>query len=170
LATYLIIFGAAVRADGSPSGSLRRRVEGALASAPAFADARFIVTGGVGRKGPAEAVVMRDLLMQGGISSEHILLEKQAKDTLESIELCGKILAGLDDVERVMPCTSRYHIPRCAVLLRLLGYRVAIPRMPADRPHLGLRKWLTYVLKEFLALPYDVMLLLLRRSWSARRP
>jgi uncharacterized SAM-binding protein YcdF (DUF218 family) len=166
MASYLIIFGAAVRADGTPSGSLLRRVEGALAAAPSYPEPRFLVTGGLGRHGPAEAIVMRDLLMAKGVASKNILLETQAKDTLESIRFCGIILASLSDVALLVPCTSRYHLPRCAILLRLLGYPVARPHMPADRPHLGTRKWLSYALKEFLALPYDVMLLLAHRVWQ----
>jgi hypothetical protein len=146
MAVYLIIFGAAVRADGSASGSLQRRVEGALANAEAIADAKFIPTGGLGRYAPPEAVVMED----------------KAHDTLESIRYSHAILAACDDVDAVIPCTSPYHIPRCALLLRMLGYKVRIPEMPADRPHLALRKWIVFVLKEFLALPYDALLLLLK--------
>jgi uncharacterized SAM-binding protein YcdF (DUF218 family) len=162
MAVYLIIFGAAVRADGSASGSLQRRVEGALANAEAIADAKFIPTGGLGRYAPPEAVVMERLLLQNDVKPENIFLEDKAHDTLESIRYSHAILAACDDVDAVIPCTSPYHIPRCALLLRMLGYKVRIPEMPADRPHLALRKWIVFVLKEFLALPYDALLLLLK--------
>ena len=162
VAAYLVIFGAAVRADGSPSGSLVRRVEGALAFARTIANARFIATGGIGRHGPAEAVVIRDLLMRGGIAEPDIFLEDKAHDTLDSIERCHAILAQHADVELVVPCTSRYHQPRCAALFSLLGYAVRVPPMPAERPQLPLLKWVLYMMKEFVALPYDAVLLLIR--------
>ena len=160
MSVYLIIFGAAVRADGSPSGSLQRRVEGALANARTIGDPMFIPTGGVGRFGPAEAVVMQQMLLQAGVEPQKIIIEATAQDTLQSIAFCHAILCRQNDVETVIPCTSRYHIPRCALLLRMLGYKVRIPVMPADRPHLPLRKWISFILKEFLALPYDALLLL----------
>jgi uncharacterized SAM-binding protein YcdF (DUF218 family) len=168
VSVYLIIFGAAVRADGSPSGSLARRVEGAVAFARTVANPKFIATGGVGRHGPAEAVVIRELLMRDGIGQQDILLEDRARDTLDSIELCDAILAKCTDVEVVVPCTSTYHIPRCAMLLRMLGYTIRIAPMPADQPHLSLPKWLFYVIKECVALPYDALVLFLRH-WVMRR-
>lgn len=163
MSVYLIIFGAAVRADGSPSGSLQRRVQGALANAQPYPDARFIPTGGLGRYGPSEASVMESMLLRQGIQPRNIVLEDQGRDTLESIRFCHAILRGCQDVEAVIPCTSSYHIPRCALLLRILGYTVRVPKMPADRPHLPLRKWVYFTLKEFVSLPYDAILLLLTR-------
>ncbi len=171
VSAYLIIFGAAVRDDGSPSGSLLRRVEGAVAFSRTIANPKFIPTGGVGRHGPSEAVVIRDLLVHKGIKPQDILLEDRARDTLESIKYCDAILMSCDDLEVVVPCTSRYHIPRCALLFRMLGYTVRIPHMPADLPQLPLRKWIFFVLKEFIALPYDALLLLFEdRRARVRRP
>ena len=47
---YYVIFGAAVRPDGQPSGTLRRRVEGAWQLATRPPPCKFIVTGGEGRE------------------------------------------------------------------------------------------------------------------------
>jgi uncharacterized SAM-binding protein YcdF (DUF218 family) len=162
LAHYLVILGAAVRQDGTPSGSLSRRVEGALAFAHSVGSAKFLATGGVGRYGPAEALVIRDLLRARGIRDEDILVEDRATDTLESILNCDAILRSREDVDVVVPCTSRYHVARCALLFVLLGYRVRWPSMPADRRHIGTWKWLSYWLKELVATPYDALLLLFK--------
>jgi uncharacterized SAM-binding protein YcdF (DUF218 family) len=167
LSTYLIIFGAAVRADGTPSGSLVRRVQGALAFAPMVAGPKYVVTGGVGRYGPAEACVMQEMLIRDGVKPEDITVEDKARDTLESVRFCDVILRTRSDVDQVVPCTSRYHLPRCALLLRMLGYKVRVPEMPADRPDLPLKKWLFFLLKEVLALPYDA-LLMIPALWSVR--
>ena len=157
-----------MRADGSPSGSLARRVKGAVAFARTVANPKFIATGGIGCHGPAEAVVIRELLMRSGIGQQDILLEDQARDTLDSIEFCHAILAGRTDIEVVVPCTSSYHIPRCVVLFRMLGYTTRMPPMPVDRLYLAFPKWLIYVIKECIALPYDALLLLVRH-WVMRR-
>ena len=164
-----VIFGAAIRPDGTASGSLVRRVEGALSLARAAPARLFLATGGVGRYGPAEAEIIRDLLVASGVEGREILLESQASDTLESVLFCDAILHRRDDIMLLVPCTSRYHIPRCALLLRLLGYRVRIGRMPADRRFLGWRKWSVCVLKECIALPWDALLLVLRTRIGGRR-
>src|SRR5215469_3733680 len=169
MSAYLIIFGAAVRADGSPSGSLARRVEGALGFARTIRAPKFIPTGGLGKNGPTEAEVMRELLMSDGVRQEDIILEDRARNTLESAEYCHAILSARKDVEVIVPCTSRYHIPRCALLLRILGYKVRVPKMPMDRPYLPLAKWILYVTKEFIALPRDAVVLFFRYRFCSRR-
>lgn len=161
MVTYLVIFGAAVKPDGTPSGTLLRRVEGALRASEDAPGCVFLGTGRVGRHGPAEGEAIAALLAARGVPQSRILVEREAGDTLESALYCHEILRhqppGL-----VITCSSNYHNARCAVLLRLLGHRVRIPTMPADLPHLGWPKWSVYVLKELLALPYDVMVLFAR--------
>lgn len=134
-------------------------MEGAVALAQDEPQSMFLVTGGIGRYGPAEAVVMRDMLLEGGVAPERILIEDKARDTLESVLLCDRLLSGRGDVARIVPCTSRYHIPRCALLLRMLGYPVQAGRMPSDRPQVAHRQLALYVLKECIATPYDAFLL-----------
>ncbi len=166
MATYLIVFGATVNADGTPSGTLRRRVAGALAVGRSLRDPVFLATGGNGGGGRTEAEVIRALLMEAGVSAGRILVEPTASDTLDSALRCDAILRGRDDVERVVPCSSNYHLPRCALLMRLLGHRVEWRAMPAERPHVP--RWLLvlYGLKECLALPYDAVQ---AAWWRARR-
>lgn len=156
----MVIFGAAVRPDGRPSGVLRRRIEGALAAARAIDDPWFLTTGGLGREGHVEAQVMAGHLTAGGARAERVLVEGAALDTLQSVRLCHEILAARRDVGEVVVCTSRFHQPRCAMLLAMLGYRVVRPPMPLDRPHLGPGRWAAYVGKEFFSTPYDCILLL----------
>ncbi len=50
-----VILGAAVRADGGPSGAMRRRVEGAFELSRNSPDAAFLVTGGGGPNRQTEA-------------------------------------------------------------------------------------------------------------------
>jgi uncharacterized SAM-binding protein YcdF (DUF218 family) len=164
MAVYFVIFGAAVRADGTPSGSLSRRVEGACALANDVRPRVFLATGGVGRYGPAEACVIHDLLVAAGAQEQEILIEDKAADTLQSVLFCHAILRSRNDVDLLVPCSSGYHNFRCALLFRMLGYRVRIGRMPAELSHLGPWKWGRYLFKEMLALPYDAALLLFRNT------
>ncbi len=137
---------------------LERRIQGAAAIYRGLGEAILIVTGGGG-----EAAVMRDGLLALGVPDGAILVEDTARDTLQSVRLCDVILRGRDDVNLVVPCTSNFHQPRCAVLLRALGWRVRRFHNPPDRPHVPSPTWLGYLAKEALATPYDLALIKLRR-------
>jgi uncharacterized SAM-binding protein YcdF (DUF218 family) len=167
LSVYLVIFGAAVRADGSASGSLRRRCERAAALGRGLRDPYFLATGGVGRFGPAEALVMRDILVGEGVPPARILVEAQAGDTLESVRRCARMLRSRQDAQEVLVCSSSYHNPRCVLLFRLAGFRCRADPVPSDRHHLGWGKWLRYVLKETIATPWDAALLLALKMRNA---
>lgn len=168
MASYIIIFGAAVRLDGRPSGTLRRRIEGALAAARDLHEPWFLPTGGLGREGFVEAEVMADHLRAGGAPDGRILIEGQALDTFRSAKLCHALLSARGDVDEVVICTSRYHQFRCGLLMRMLGYRVRRPPMPRDLPMVGFGRWLSYVAKEFVSTPYDY-LLMLGHLWAGGR-
>ena len=159
--SYLIIFGAAVQADGTPSGTLRRRVDGAIAAGRVMADARYLATGGAGAHGFIEAEVMRQRLIERGIDPAVIITERRARNTLESARLCDAIMRAAGDVTEVIPCTSRYHIARCAVLLWLLGWKLRLTPMPSDAGAVRRHRLLWYWFRELVALPCDVALLIL---------
>jgi uncharacterized SAM-binding protein YcdF (DUF218 family) len=156
---YLIIFGAAVGPDGKPSGSLSRRIQGALRTSEGHPDCLFLATGGRGKHGPAEGEVIAAELISQGIPQSRILIESRARDTLESVLYCHEILRGYPN-GLIIACSSNYHNPRCATLLRLLGHHVHVERMPPDLPYLGWRKLITYLAKELIAFPYDALLML----------
>ncbi|PCD80711.1 hypothetical protein CO710_00570 [Acetobacter orleanensis] len=125
----IIIFGAALRADGAPSPALQHRVQAALRFGANQAQPLYLVTGGVPRKGVTEAAVMRGLLLDNGVPAETILADHAATDTFDSVVNCTKILEqqGLGD-RRVALATSRYHLPRCLLLMHLAGWHVhAVP-------------------------------------------
>ena len=156
----LVIFGAAVLPDGGPSDTLRRRVEAAarfgerLDTLPLY-----VPTGGQGRHGPPEAVVMTALLLELGVTRHDVLAEPTGTDTLSSARAVANLLRGWEGP--VLAVSSGYHIPRCVTLLRLLGLR-ARPG-PQALPSPGFRDW-RWRLRELPALPYDVALAILGRQ------
>jgi uncharacterized SAM-binding protein YcdF (DUF218 family) len=164
---YVIVFGAGVRPGGGPSPVLRHRIEGALAWSRGRNGPMFLATGGKGRHGPSEAQVIRDGLIAGGVDPALILVECAARDTLESVRLCDRMLRERGDCRRVIICTSTYHQRRCALLLRILGYRAVVPPVPNGWGRLKTRRYALALLKEAVATPYDAGLLLLRKGASA---
>ncbi len=149
--------------DGGPSTTLRWRVEGAAAFGARLAAPLFVPTGGVGRFGPSEASVMARLLVARGVPEERILLEETGTDTLTSVRAVAALLRDRGIAAPVFAASSLYHLPRCLLLLRLMGVaaRAAVPPVvPAAASWWRRCYWW---LREVPALPYDAALALLLR-------
>lgn len=167
--TFLIIYGAAVKPGGVPSGTLLRRVQGAWRiNQNLNSEVFFMVTGGEGKYLPTEAEVMQKTLLELGATKDHIILETQATDTMESTFFCTALLSdhGYDPKhDQIIICSSPYHNYRCQLLLRMLGIPSIRGKMPSDRKALGEVKWLRYYLREMLAIPWDLMHIWMKRKF-----
>ena len=155
----IIIFGAAVRPDGTPSNALRLRVEAAAFAGEAMELLPlYIPTGAVGRHGPAEAEVMAALLRRHGVPPDRIVEERTARDTLSSAVACAGILRTRGHDGPVFAASNAYHLPRCRMLMRLAGFPAGgiAPDGPASRH--WRRRWF-WRLREVLAFPYDLVLI-----------
>jgi uncharacterized SAM-binding protein YcdF (DUF218 family) len=160
----IIIFGAAVRPDGTPSPTLRHRVEAAARFGSRFAYPLFIPTGGKGRHGAAEAVVMANLLNRVGFPDTAIVTEATGTDTLSSVRAVRRLVVTIRPAGGIYVATSSYHLPRCLLLLRLAGVRARAsqpPPVPASTS-----QWLRWYwrLRETPALPYDALLMMFLRA------
>ncbi len=153
----IVIFGAAVRPDGRPSGTLQYRVAAAARFGARFQRPLFIPTGGKGRFGDPEAVVMARLLDAAGFAEGAVLKEPTGTDTLSSVRAVARLVRGRSPV---YACSSAYHLPRCLLLLRLAGI-AARPCPPPIVPTATKwwRRWYWH-LRETPALPYDALLML----------
>ena len=151
---YIVIFGAAVRPDGSPSGAMRDRVGAAARfGRRVLPQPMYVVTGGQGRHGPPEADVMADLLVQRGVDPELIILEPTGRNTVRSVLAVARLLRGAKGP--VYAATSSYHMARCVLLLGMAGldaHRSPPPVGPASSRLL--RRW-WWRLREIPAVPVD---------------
>jgi len=162
----IVIFGAGVRPDGRPSATLRHRVAAAIALGRRLERPLFIPTGGRGRYGEAEAVVMAGLLRQSDVGEDRILREETATDTLSSVRTVARMLCRLPPVP-VYACSSGYHLPRCLLLLHLAGVRARrCPPTEAPAATGRFKRWY-WRLREVPALPYDAVLMLWHR-WAGQ--
>jgi vancomycin permeability regulator SanA len=156
----IVIYGAAVRPDGTASMALRRRVQTAFAFGRFQGEAIYVPTGGVGRYGASEASVMARLLMERGVPAENILLEETGTSTLTSTRAVLRLLqAHGRHTKPVYAASSAYHLPRCVVLMRLAGLDAwACParRSPASRQFA--KRWY-WRLRELVALPVDAAIM-----------
>lgn len=167
----IVIFGAAVRADGTPSTVLRRRVEAAARFGACFTAPLYVPTGAIGRFGPSEASIMARMLRGLGVPGSRILPEETGTDTFSSARAVAALLQARGHRGPVYAATSRYHLPRSVLLLRLAG----LPARPAPPPpgpasRRFARRWF-WRLREIPALPWDAALMLLaRRGWFSGPP
>lgn len=158
-----VIFGARLRPDGSPGPALERRVAGALAAAAGDGNAQFLITGAQPRAGRTEAAVMRDLLRKAGIAEQRILVEDAAHNTRSSAIYCAAMLRARPILSPVLVCSDRFHQARCVLLLRACGVMARAAPMPDERATMRRQVWLFYRLRELAAIPYDALMITLRR-------
>jgi uncharacterized SAM-binding protein YcdF (DUF218 family) len=156
----VVILGAAVRPDGTPSRALRERVQAALAWGELQAEpALYVPTGGIGRHGPAEAAVMAGLLRDAGVPPGRIRQEPTGTDTFSSVIACIRLLRAAGHAGPVMLATHRYHLPRSRLLFRLAGMPAGAVPPPAGPAASGQRRRWFWRLREVPAVPYDAALM-----------
>ena len=115
----IVVLGAQVNPDGSPSVQLEWRLERAL-SIYKDQPMPMVVTGARGVDEPAtEASVMRSWLIARGVQPQHIRMDETSMNTRENIKNAVRLLPqGTIDILIV---TSDYHMPRALQIARDQG-------------------------------------------------
>ncbi|WP_050800789.1 YdcF family protein [Komagataeibacter rhaeticus] len=165
----VVIFGAKLRPDGTAARTLRCRVEAAHAFGRQHGAVVYMPTGGPSwPSGLTEASVMARLLLDAGAAPGSVLVEDTAPDTLASVIACTRLLRATGHAGPVAVASSAYHLPRCLVLMRMMGWRVRrVPPPPVPAARRWGRRWF-WRLREGAALPWDVLLLVLWRLRAGR--
>lgn len=166
---WIVVFGAAVQADGQPSGVLKRRIEGGYSAWRRLDNARFILSGAAADHRPSEASVMRDTLLAKGVPAAAMILDETSHDTFASAVATWRLLKDRRDVRRVWVCTSAFHTPRCRLLVRMQGFRTGQVHVPRATTREWQPRYLYWTLREVPALPWDAFLMLIelvRRRFS----
>lgn len=150
-ADYCIILGAQLNANG-PSEVLRRRLDRAVEYLNANIDTKVIVSGGQGRNEPAaEAVGMKEYLLNVGIEEDRIILEPLSGNTYENL-IFSKKLIDSDDA-RVVVVTNNFHVFRSLKIAKKQGYKnvegLAASAVTSHVPNNLLREFVG-VLKDFV--------------------
>ena len=116
----IIVLGAQVKADGTPSVALERRLTAALESyleKPQL----IIVCGAQGINEPrAEGDVMRDWLIEKGVRPEDVVAETASFNTRENLVYARAIMEHRG-LTQALVVTSDYHVARALELCRQTG-------------------------------------------------
>lgn len=155
----IVIFGAVVRPDGSPSASLLRRIGFGLEAAREHPDAPILCSGGVCRPGPSEASIMAELLLAQGVAAERLILDEKSQSTLDNVA-ATVAQAARGGHPYVVACSDGYHLPRIRLLLALHG--VSTQPWPC-RERAPLSHGVAMGLRECLAVPHNLAHALARR-------
>lgn len=133
----IIVLGAQVKEDGTPSVALERRLTAAL---EAYRQKRqvIITCGAKGTNEPrAEGDVMRDWLLERGALPEDVVAETASFNTRENLQYARAIMEHRG-LSQALVVTSDYHVARALELCRQVGIS-ATGKGSASKPEYFLR-------------------------------
>ena len=148
-ADCVIVPGAQVFANGTPSQMLQDRLDVALAYYNSGKTDRILVSGDNGQLDYNEVIVMRNYLLEQGVPIEAIFLDHAGFDTYDTMYRARDIFL----VEKAVVVTQEFHLLRALYIGQELGldvYGVASdPRTYAGADYYRLREYFARV-KAFL--------------------
>ncbi|MBE5779684.1 MAG: YdcF family protein [Clostridiales bacterium] len=116
----IIVLGAQVKPDGTPSVQLRWRMDAAR-KVYDQQPCHMVVTGGrAGTEPETEGDVMRRLFVEEGVDPSLVISESKSMDTKENLHNAMQILRELG-LSRPVVVTSDYHLPRAMQIMRDMG-------------------------------------------------
>ncbi|EDY18076.1 protein of unknown function DUF218 [Chthoniobacter flavus Ellin428] len=116
-----LVLGSKVETNGTPSTRLRARLDRTLECYRAGYFPEIIVSGGIGKEGYDEAIVMRDYLVAHGLPGEHILLDNKGVTTFASARNTRDI-AQQRNFHSVFVISQYFHLPRARLALHRFGF------------------------------------------------
>lgn len=119
---YILILGAGIYGDGSPTLTLEKRLQLGLELAKQHPDAYIVVSGGQGRNEPMpEALAMAYYLADRGINPGRIIIEDKSTSTMENFKYSKELI---DAGKKIAFITNDFHIFRSTMLARRNGLDV----------------------------------------------
>lgn len=90
-------------------------------------DRRLVLLGGGPAGLPSEADLARDGLLARGLAMDaSLLLEGKSRDTLQNLRNARELLRTATEPVHVVLLSSRYHLARCALFARQLGFEAQV--------------------------------------------
>ena len=113
----ILVLGAGLQPDGSPSPMLRERIETGIRLYEAGAAPKLLMSGDHGRADHDEVNAMKDAAIAAGIPSGDVFMDHAGFNTYDSLYRAGAIFGA----ERVLIVTQAYHLPRALYIAARLG-------------------------------------------------
>ena len=113
----IIILGAGLRFDGTPSLMLEDRLKMGLVVASLREDLPIIVSGDHGEDGYNEVGAMKTYLIENGIASNRIFMDHAGFSTYDSMYRLSKVF----EVKKAVVITQQFHLYRALYIANKLG-------------------------------------------------
>ena len=143
LAQAVIVPGASVLRDGTPSDILEDRLLTAIALYGAGKAPKILVSGDNGQEGYDEVNAMKAYLLTAGVAPEDVFLDHAGFDTYDTMYRARAVFG----VSSAIIATQEYHLPRALYIGKAVGMDVG--GVIADRqPYVAI---VSFRLREMLA-------------------
>jgi vancomycin permeability regulator SanA len=119
-ADVAVVLGNKVEANGQPSARLRARLDKAAQLYGQGLFPHIIVSGGLGKEGFDEAVVMKQYLVSQGVPARHILTDGQGLTTALTAKNAAQIMKR-NKWKSALVISQYFHIPRTRLALQKQG-------------------------------------------------
>jgi vancomycin permeability regulator SanA len=116
-ADCILVLGAGLLPDGSPSLMLGERIQTGVDLYKAGVSPKLLMSGDHSRADHDEVNAMKDAAMAQGVPSEDIFMDHAGFATYDSFYRAGAIFG----VKKVVIVTQAYHLPRALWIARALG-------------------------------------------------
>ena len=113
----IIVLGAGVRSDGSPSPMLQDRLNTGIELYENGVSDRILMSGDHTKKGYDEVNIMKDYAINKGIPSENVFMDHAGISTYDSIYRAKEIFLA----EKILIVTQEYHLYRALHIAEKLG-------------------------------------------------
>lgn len=116
-ADCILVLGAGVRDDGSPSHMLEDRLKRGIELHEAGASAKLLMSGDHGRAGYNEVGVMKSFAVAEGIADSDVFMDHAGFSTYESLYRARDVFGA----EKIVIVTQEYHLYRALYVAEQLG-------------------------------------------------
>ncbi|MEL7655793.1 MAG: YdcF family protein [Bacillota bacterium] len=115
-----VILGNKVELDGTPSARLQGRLERAIQLYEKGYFDYIIVSGGLGKEGFSEAIIMKEYLLEKGIPGDNILVDEEGNDSYMTAKNTKRIM-DQRGFHTVTVISQFYHISRTRLAFNKVG-------------------------------------------------
>ena len=116
-ADCILVLGAGIRADGSPSPMLQDRLNTGIELYQNGAAPKLLMSGDHGRKKYNEVQTMKDIALDQGVPSEDVFMDHAGFSTYDSLYRARDVFQA----RKVIIVTQKYHLYRALYIARSLG-------------------------------------------------
>lgn len=119
-----VVLGASLTSSGKATSRLKNRLKVALKALAAYPNSKVLVTGGVPKNGHTEGAVMRDWLIDNGISAKRIITETKSSSTVGNANYSMAKLASSSKYTSYTLISDASHIRRASVLFNAAALQI----------------------------------------------